>query len=352
MERVMAELANQFVQKENLELHLVLYGIDQEQFYELDQRVIIHKPSFKFNNRLRLISTLKTLLFLRSEISKIRPKAVLSFGEMWNNFVLLALLFKPFPIYVSDRSQPDKPLGLLHEKLRKFLYPMAKGLIAQTSRAQQHYQKILRHNNITVIGNPIRAIEHTSNDIPNKENIVLMVGRLIRSKNQVRLVRIFAEVAKEDWKLVLVGYDHLKQNYTQKVKETIAELGMGHQVILAGKQTDVEAFYLKSKIFAFTSSSEGFPNVVGEAMSAGLPIISYDCSAGPSDLIKHGQNGFLIPQFEDSYFKECLQELMQNDALANQMGKASKELIREFEISKIAEKYYQFIVSNENKINR
>jgi GalNAc-alpha-(1->4)-GalNAc-alpha-(1->3)-diNAcBac-PP-undecaprenol alpha-1,4-N-acetyl-D-galactosaminyltransferase len=350
MERVMAELANQFVQKENLELHLVLYGIDQEQFYELDQRVIIHKPSFKFNNRFRFISTIKTLLFLRSEISKIRPLAVLSFGEMWNNFVLLALFFKPFPIYVSDRSQPDKPLGLLHENLRKLLYPRAKGLIAQTSRAQKHYQRLLRHNNITVIGNPIRSIEHVNNEILDKENIVLMVGRLIQSKNQDRLVRIFAEITNKDWKLVLVGYDHLKQNYIQKVKETIAELGIGHQVILAGKQTDVESYYLKSKIFAFTSSSEGFPNVIGEAMSAGLPIVSYDCSAGPSDLVKHGQNGFLIPEFDDSYFKECLQELMQNDALATQMGQVSKELIQEFEIGKISEKYYQFIISNENTV--
>jgi hypothetical protein len=57
----------------------------------------------------------------------------------------------------------------------------------------------------------------------------------------------------------------------------------------------------------------------------------------------------LIPEFDDKYFKECLQELMQNEVLTQEMGKASLALIREFEISKIAEKYYQFIISNENK---
>jgi len=46
----------------------------------------------------------------------------------------------------------------------------------------------------------------------------------------------------------------------------------------------VKAYYLKSKIFAFTSNSEGFPNAIGEAQSAGLPVIAFDCIAGSSEL--------------------------------------------------------------------
>ena len=115
MERVMSELAWHFSTKKEVELHLVLYGINQEIFYTLPDNIVIHKPKFRFKNSFRLFYTLKTLGYLRKTISRIKPDTVLSFGEYWNSFVLLSLLFKKYPVYVSDRSQPNKSLGRIHE---------------------------------------------------------------------------------------------------------------------------------------------------------------------------------------------------------------------------------------------
>ena len=66
------------------------------------------------------------------------------------------------------------------------------------------------------------------------------------------------------------------------------------KVKLLGNVSDIDSLYQKVQVFAFSSKSEGFPNALGEAMSAGLASIAYDCPAGPSDLIQHEQNGFLI----------------------------------------------------------
>lgn len=345
MERVMSELAGYFATKNEIELHLVLYGITREIFYQIPNSIFIHQPSFYFNNKWRFFSTLKTLFYLRNTIKKINPNSILSFGELWNSFVLIALLGLKYPVFISDRCRPDKSFGKFHDWLRIILYPKAAGIIAQTEKAKEIYNAQFDHKNIEVIGNPIKTID--PRDSIERENVVLMVGRLIKTKHQDKLIELFLRISKPEWKLIIVGYDHLKQNISEKLKKIITDNRAEDSVILAGKQSDVEAYYLKSKIFVFTSSSEGFPNVIGEAMSAGLPVVAFDCVAGPSEMIKHNNNGFLIPLFDYKKFQEKLEILMKDDDLRNSFGQRSREDIRQFSIARIGEKYLQFIL-NEN----
>ena len=344
MERVMSELVENFSRRNNYEIHLVLYGIKRDIFYELPGNIIIHKPGFQFNDKKRFISTLRTLSFLRKKIKAIEPATVLSFGEYWNNLVLLSTLGLTYPVYVSDRSQPDKSLGKLQDQLRQWLYPRATGVILQTGKAKEIYQRQFKNLNIAVIGNPIRNIENNKK-IERKDQI-LMVGRLIKTKHQDRLIKIFSKIDKPDWKLVLVGYDHLKQTNSIDLNKLIKKLRLENRVILVGKQSDVESYYLQSKIFAFTSSSEGFPNVIGEAMSASLPVIAYDCIAGPSEMITDDVNGYLIPLFDDELFCKKLQKLMDDADLRKQLGDKGKETIRRFDKELISKKFLDFILSH------
>lgn len=341
MERVVSELSNYFVEKNDIEIHIVLYGIKRDIFYKISDRVIIHKPDFNFDNVNRLISTIKTISFLRKRIKSIQATTVLSFGEYWNNLVLLSTLGLKTPIYIADRSTPLKDLGKIQNFLRRSLYPTATGLILQTEKAKEIYQKQFKNLSIAVIGNPIKEIKNKDNI--KRENIVLMVGRLINTKHQDRLIKLFSEIDNPNWKLVLVGDDAKKQNNKEKLTQLTKDLKLENEIVLAGKQKDVESYYLKSKIFAFTSSSEGFPNVIGEAMSAGLPVTAYDCMAGPSEMIRDGQNGYLIPLFDDKLFKEKLFSLMNNKKLREQFGENAKNDIKEFDTEKVGEKFYNFI---------
>jgi GalNAc-alpha-(1->4)-GalNAc-alpha-(1->3)-diNAcBac-PP-undecaprenol alpha-1,4-N-acetyl-D-galactosaminyltransferase len=343
MERVMSELIGYFALNKYIEIHLVLYGISREIFYTIPDSIIIHKPSFRFNNKWRFYNTIRTLYYLRNTIKRINPKSILSFGELWNSFVIITLFGLKYPIFISDRCQPDKSFGKFHDWLRIKLYTRASGIIAQTEKAMEIYNSQFSHKNIKVIGNPIKTINLT-NSIE-KENIVLMVGRLIRTKHQDKLIELFMRISQPGWKLVIVGYDHLKQNISERLKKIIEDKHAEDSVILAGKQTDVESYYLKSKIFAFTSSSEGFPNVIGEAMSACLPVVTFDCVAGPSEMIKDNYNGFLIPLFDYKLFQEKLEILMKDEDLRDIYGKRSREYIMKFSITRIGEKYLQFIMN-------
>lgn len=341
MERVMSELSHYFALKEEIELHLVLYGVSRQIFYKIPENIEVHKPSYVFNNKFRLVYTIRTLFFLRKEIKKIGPDSILSFGEYWNSYVLLALYGLKYPVYISDRCQPDKSLGKFHDKLRKLIYLKATGIIAQTEKARKIYMEELKHKNIRVIGNPIRHIANQRTI--KKENIVLTVGRHIQTKHHDKLIELFISIANPDWKLVIIGYDHLKQNISKKLRNIIVEHQAENYVILEGKQSNVDAYYLKSKIFAFTSSSEGFPNVLGEAMSAGLPVIAFDCIAGPSDMIHDYENGFLIPVFDFKQFQTKLEMLMNNSELRHKFGMNASSSIKKYSISNIGEAVLNFI---------
>jgi glycosyltransferase involved in cell wall biosynthesis len=194
-----------------------------------------------------------------------------------------------------------------------------------------------------VIGNPIRDI--ISDADLEKENIILSVGRLIETKHHHELIQIFAEINPKNWRLVIVGDDALKQNNKIRLEALVKELNMQNKIILTGKRNDVDDFYNKAKIFAFTSSSEGFPNVIGEAMSASLPVVAYDCIAGPGDLIDHKKTGFLVDVHDTRTFKADLENLIKDEQLRFDMGQRAKEKIAQFSVDNIAVKFEKCMLS-------
>jgi len=344
MERVISELAGHLCKKPELEVHMVLYGIKPELFYKVPDNLIIHKPLSIFNNRLRFFYTIGRLVYLRNTISKIFPDTLLSFGELWNSFVLLALWNLPYPVYISDRCSPARKFKSFFTLLRKVLYPKAKGVIAQTEKAKEIYETQFRNDNICVIGNPIRQIKGS---IPiQKDKIILTVGRLIQSKHHDKLIEVFSKITAPGWRLVIVGDDALKQKNFVRLNKLVHNLKMDGKIILTGKQSDIDNFYLRSQIFAFTSSSEGFPNVLGEAMSARLPVIAFDCIAGPAEMIRDNENGYLIPLFNWNMFKDKLELLIKNKSVRENLGKNAERSIERYSLSNICEKYYKFITED------
>lgn len=341
MERVMSELANYFSNESNVIVHIILYGMKRDIFYAIKNNITIHTPKFQFNNDYRTIFAMRTMFFLRKKVKEINPSTILSFGEYWNNMVLLSLMGLRYPIYISDRSQPDKNLGRFQNILRNKLYPKASGYIAQTGRAQVIAVKNRWNTNITVIGNPInQALLHKSLE---KSNIILTIGRLIPTKHIDELIEIYQIINDMTWRLVIVGGNAKNLQLLERYKEFVHKLGLEDRIDLVGPSTNVAEYYKNAKIFAFTSSSEGFPNVIGEAMSYGLPVIAYDCKAGPSDLIVDGKTGFLIPERDQKNYVKKLKKLMNERELRNRFRENAIEKIKDFDTETISNKFFKFI---------
>lgn len=343
MERVMSQLAEQFCLRNDVDVHLILYGRAPVVFYKVPELLKVHHPESGFNNSFRNYYTLKRMFFLRKTIWKIRPTTILSFGEYWNSFVLLSLVFLKYPVFISDRCRPDKDLGGIHQGLRRILYPKASGIIVQTTKAKEIYKSAFRYSNIRVIGNPIARIGFGNS--MEKENIILSVGRLIPSKNHGKLIDSFIRMNIPGWKLVIVGGNALKMNLLEELQQKVKGLMAENKIILTGNTSDVEHYYKISRIFVLTSESEGFPNVIGEAMSAGLPVVSFDCIAGPAEMITDGKDGFLIPVNDFKLLEEKLAMLINDPGLREKIGEEAKRSIARFSIKEISEEYFDFITS-------
>jgi glycosyltransferase involved in cell wall biosynthesis len=338
MERVTVELANNFVEKKKANVTIVLLR-NTTKFYKVNDKVNIIEPKFPFVKRYYLFYAIKALFFLRTTIKSIKPDAILSMGEKWNTFNLIALLNTNYNVYVSDRSSCKLKLPFIHFWLRIFVYKTATGIIAQTNEAMDYLKDITKHDNLITIGNPVRKIFNEK--IIERENIILNVGRFIASKQQTQLIEIFSSIPNNKWKLVFIG----NGKYIEEAKNKAIELGIMNKVEFVGESKKVEEYYLKSKIFAFTSILEGFPNVLGEALNANLACISYNCHSGASDLIKHDINGYLININNTVMYKHKLELLMEDENLRNRFTRESNLLMEKYLSNGICEKYYNFLIS-------
>jgi len=200
-ERIISELANYSASFDNFKVHLVLL-IKDRHFYKISDKISVHEPDFNHSNHSRLVFSAKIIWYLRKETIDIAPDVILSFEEMYNSFVLLALLRLKIRIYISDRCQPESYWGIFHKVMKRIIYPTSYGIIAQTEMAKKILYKQIKHNNIIVIANPILDAYKPGTA---KENIILNVGRLIKSKQHNVLLRIFAQTNNKGWKLIIAG---------------------------------------------------------------------------------------------------------------------------------------------------
>ncbi|RZS98460.1 glycosyltransferase [Cecembia calidifontis] len=301
-ERVMATLANNFAQRLDIEVHLVCL-VQGKLFYTLDSKVILHLPDFYYKRYPKFFAYLKAFFYLRKKLKDINPKSYLSFGGRYNALCILAGLGLKSKSFISDRSRPGISYGRFFNILNRLVYPYAYGIVAQTNRAKQFHLSQFKHDNIKIIGNPIPDFYDSS--FP-KKNVILNVGRFISSKNQQFLIDVFDEIDTDDWELWFVG----DGPFLEKCKKHSDSLKSADKIKFLGNTEDIMAIYNAARIYAFTSTSEGFPNALGEALSAGLACISFDCNAGPSDLIEDGINGFLVKELDKKMFKKRLIDLI------------------------------------------
>lgn len=336
LERVMSELASYFCTKDNVEVFLVILT-KQERFYTVCEKVTVIEPDFNHQDYSRIVFTFKIMKYLRETVKKINPDTVLCFGEKYNSFTILALLFTNYRVFVSDRSSPLASLNFTHRICRKILYRQASGIISQTSKSKSVLTKTIGHKNIVVVPNPIKTFPDRLDN--QRENIILNIGRLIRSKNQDKLMDIFSEIDNKDWKLLFLGNGKEKEYY----KDYAVKLGIADRVSFIEATHELHKYLSKSKIFAFTSSSEGFPNVLGEAMFFPVASISYNCVAGPDDLIRDGENGFLVAMDDNKSYIQKLGMLMSDGSLRDRFETQAMKDKTSFSIECVGDQYFDAI---------
>lgn len=279
----------------------------------------------------RFINYIYKVYYIRKELKKIDDRClVISFLTNVNVLVLLANIFLSKQINVSERSFPPiMKFSILLSCARKFLYPRASTLIVQTQDTAQWAQEHSLNAKIKVIRNPLPNIDLIQIKRQEKIDRIVAVGRLDKLKNHLETIKIFEL------------YKKLNQNASLDIFGDGPELMFLQEYVARNNIMNVTfkgyvslnvSDYTSYDLFLSTSLVEGYPNSILEAICARVPVIATHSKAGISDLIEHGDNGFLVPQNADIHsYIEAINSIpslkMSKDTYENIVFKHSDEYI-------------------------
>lgn len=190
-------------------------------------------------------------------------------------------------------------------------------------------------NNVSVIPNP--STFHTDKISTLDEKKVISVGRLSPQKNYASLIRAFKNVVNKhpDWTLEIYGDGPLEM----ELKSLIDQLNLKRHVFLKGFSSNIKEVMTNGSIYAMSSIFEGFPLVLIEAMTCGLPIVSYACPCGPKDIITVGKDGFLVEVNDEKELANRINLLINNDTMRKEMGENCIEKVQSFHIQIIIQQW-------------
>jgi len=160
------------------------------------------------------------------------------------------------------------------------------------------------------------------------EKRVISVGRLEMGKGYDVLINAWRTIADRfpEWKLYLYGRGTLEH----ELKAIIAANALEDHVFIEAPVANIQDKYLESSFYVMTSSFEGLPMVLIEAMTCGLPTISFDCPVGPSEIIKHEEDGFLVDNGNVEELIEKISALITDEKLRVQMGMKARENVKRY----------------------
>lgn len=199
--------------------------------------------------------------------------------------------------------------------------------------------------NVVVIPNPITRSDYVFSDCGSKKAIA--AGRLVPQKNFKSLIRVWSRVVElhPDWILEIWG-DGVQE---EMLLGMIKNLRLKEKVFLKGFTSDLLHEMETASIFLLSSEFEGFPLVLIEAMSVGLPVVSYACPTGPRDIIEDGKNGFLIQPNDEEEFANKVCRLIEDTELRVKMGKNALRTSENYQMEKIIDMWMDLFHSLRDK---
>lgn len=335
-ERVVVTLANIFSRHGDEVIVLMCAGT--EQAYKLDPAVkAVSIGDATHKNPLLQIRR----IYRMHRFFKEHPEhKIVSFSTTINMFTIAASCGLRNRVIVSERNDPNQ---YSHKKIRNFIYSFGKGFVFQTEDAKNCFSKKIRDRS-RVIPNPLR--KELPLPLPQnaeREKKIAAVGRLEAQKNQMLLLKAFAEFQHiyTEYELHIFGKGKLEE----QLKKEALRLGISKNVVFEGFQKDVLEKIRTYGMYILSSDYEGISNSLMEAMAVGLPCISTDCPIGGSRLcIENGQNGILVPVGNAKALKTAMCQVAQALEMGTeQLGEKAVAIRERFSEEQIARLWRDYI---------
>lgn len=225
-------------------------------------------------------------------------------------------------------------------KVRNIIYKKLDKLIVLTDRDKA---KFLNNGvkNVAVIPNGLSFFPSKKAELNNK--VALAIGRLTYQKGFDILINVWGLVAEKhpDWKLCIYGEGPMRN----ELSNLISKYSLQEQIYLMGNVNNISEVILDSSLMIMTSRYEGFPMILLEAMSCGVPVISFDYDSGPNEIISNYDDGFIIKNndVEDMVNKICY--IIDNSNVRKKMGEQARENIKRYSWEKVGLKWIELLNS-------
>ena len=160
--------------------------------------------------------------------------------------------------------------------------------------------------------------------IPVGQKVILSVGRLSREKDQVSLVEAISELRGSfSPYLVILGEGPEHKTILEKTRL----LGLTDKVILSGQQDDIGPFYSLADVVVISSRSEGSPNVLLEALAAGVPLVATSVGGIP-EMVRNGEHALLVPHGDPKQMASSIARIFAEKGVARSLIENGRKLVQ------------------------
>lgn len=339
IERVVSKHAYYFSKNHTVTL---LTKDNQDSFYILPSRLVrkslyVNKDLNMNSKIARVIGVLKQAFSVKNKLKKNLNGYQLYYCTHIRNLLELYMAGVDMKKVILTEHGSYYGYNLVYKIIKGFLYPKCGAIVSPT--LMDYYIYNSKKCNAFYIPNPL-SFMCSKLEVPEKK-VVLNIGRLTEDKRQAQLLYIWGAVSRKhpSWLLKIVGKGELKDELVALIK--LLELNESVEIIDPVK--NVEDVYLSASIFTLTSKYEGFGMVLVEAMTCGLPCISFDIPSGPKDIIKNGENGYLVREGDVKSYISRLEELMIGSEKRIKMGLSAKKSVLSLQDTNIEKKWHDLL---------
>jgi glycosyltransferase involved in cell wall biosynthesis len=326
VEQVLVNIANN-LDDSKFDVELILFSEENDLAISLNNNVKINYID-KLDNESKkgffgkVIKNIKNMLYIRQQIKSIikdKDAVILQMNARYL-FINLPLLFirnKKIGWFHGCIEQDNNRIDIV---LNYILLSQFSVIFNVSQSGKYSFDKklfFLRHKN-KLLNNSfdIDNIQKMAQDPVKYHDYIVAVGRLDNKYKGFNVLVEAMSLLKKDGfneKLFIVG----EGNDRAFLEKQIIDLGLENNVFLVGFDCNPYKWMKHSKLFLFSSLSEGFPLVLGEALACECPIISTDCKYGPSEILDNGKFGILVPVNDSYALKESISQLLTDTALSD-----------------------------------
>ncbi len=326
-ERQIAIISSELARRGHLVLIYSMYC--EESKYDLDNAVIFikGKTEKKEKNIIQVIGTLKKTL------SQYSPDVVVPFFliPIICTFIVKTVN-KTFKIVTSERCDPNA-YSMVKNNILKIAYKNSDGFVCQSRRVSEYYRDISKTKK-RIIPNavyPNNAIEEQ-----NKNHTIIAVGRIEYQKRFDVLLNAI-DMIKDDIRSFSV---HVYGDGSKKdeLSGMIKKLKLSDMFFLEGTTNSLDSEMKKAHICVISSDYEGFPNVMIEAMSAGIPVVTTDFSPGNASEIL-GDAGIVVNKGDSIALGKAIKEIISDNEKRELMGQFGLSRSKEYSVLKVCDEW-------------